>query len=125
MDNGLVSGFEPSGDPQQIYGSEPKLEVPCTGGMIRSDVLSDNGQLEPCFYDLPENGFLHSETDPDTPYLPRGLEETYHNDFCHVDSDEYSSMPLSVDLATSVLLISACLYGKTPNKSTIFHAKQL
>ena len=39
LDNGLVSGFEPSGDPQQMYGSEPKLEVPSTGDMISSDVL--------------------------------------------------------------------------------------
>ena len=34
LDNGLVSGLEPSGDPQQIYGSKPKLEVPRTGGII-------------------------------------------------------------------------------------------
>ena len=38
--------------------------------MISSDILPDNGQLEPCSDDLPYNGFSHSETDPDTPYLP-------------------------------------------------------
>ena len=40
--------------------------------MISSDILPDNGQLEPCSDDLPYNGFSHSETDPDTPYLPLG-----------------------------------------------------
>ena len=45
LDNGLVSGFQPSGDPQQMYGSETKLEVTRTGGMIISEVLPDNGQL--------------------------------------------------------------------------------
>ena len=44
-DSSLVSDLGPSGDPQQIYGSEPKLEVPLTLGMIISDVLPDNGQL--------------------------------------------------------------------------------
>ena len=47
-DNSLVSGIEPSGDQQQINGSEPKLEVPRTGIMLSSDVLPDNGQQEPC-----------------------------------------------------------------------------
>ena len=56
-----------------MYGSEPKLEVPRTGVMISSDVLPDNGQLEPCSENLPDNGFSHSETDPDTPSLPPGL----------------------------------------------------
>ena len=55
-----------------MYDYEPKLEVPRTGGMISSDVLPDNGQLEPCSDDLPDNGFLHSETDPDTPSLTPG-----------------------------------------------------
>ena len=38
LDNGLVSGFKPSEGPQKMYGSEPKLEVPRTGGLIISDV---------------------------------------------------------------------------------------
>ena len=46
--------------PQQIYGSEPKLEVPRTGGVISSDVLPDNGQLKPCSDGLPDNFFSHS-----------------------------------------------------------------
>ena len=45
LDNDLVSGFEPSGYPQQICGYETKQEVPRTGGMISSDVLPANGQL--------------------------------------------------------------------------------
>ena len=93
--------------------------------IISSYILPDNGQLEPCSDDLPDNGFSHSETDPDTPSLPPGLEETDHNDFCHVDFDEDSSMPPIVDLATAGLQISARLSGKPPNKSTVFHAKQL
>ena len=68
--------------------------------MVSSDVLPDNGQLEPCLDDLPDNGFSHSETGPDTPSLPPGLEETDHNDFCHVDFDEYSNIPTIVYLAT-------------------------
>ena len=80
-DNGLVCGFGPSGYPQQMYGSATKLEVPRTGGMISSNVLHDKGQLEPCSKDLPDNYLSHSETDPDTPSLPPGLEETDHNDF--------------------------------------------
>ena len=46
-DNGLLSGFKSSGDPQKINGSEPKLEVPRTGIMISSNVSPDKGQLEP------------------------------------------------------------------------------
>ena len=61
LDNGIVSGFKPSGYPQKMYDYEPKLEVPRTGGMISSDVLPDNGQLEPRSDDLPDNGLLHSE----------------------------------------------------------------
>ena len=76
-----------------MYGSEPKLEVPHTVSMISSDVLPDNGKLEPCSEILPDNGLFHSETDPDTTSLPPVLEETDHNDFCHVDFDEASSMP--------------------------------
>ena len=34
LDNGLVRGFKPSGYPQQMNGSEIRLEVPRTGGMI-------------------------------------------------------------------------------------------
>ena len=49
-----------------MYGSEPKLEVPLTGGVISSNVLPDNGQLEPFSDDLSDNSFLHSETDPAT-----------------------------------------------------------
>ena len=88
LDNGLVSGFEPSGNSQQMYGSEPKLEVTRNEGMLISNVLPYNGQLEPCYNDLPDNGFSHSETDPDTPSFPPGLEDTDHNDFCHVSFDE-------------------------------------
>ena len=71
-----------------MYGSEPKLEVSRTGGMISYGVLLDNGKLETCSDNLQENGFSHSETDPDTPSLPLGLEETYHNDVRLVDFDE-------------------------------------
>ena len=106
-----------------MNGSETILEVPRTGGMISSDVLPDNSQLEPCSNDLPDNGFSHSETEPDTHYIPPGLEETYHNDFCHVDFDEDSSMPLIVDLATAGLQISARLSGKPPKKSTVLSCK--
>ena len=125
MDNGLVSGFEPSGYPQQIYGSEPKLEIPRTGGMISSDVLPDNSQLKPCSDEFTDNGFLHSENDPDTPSLPPGLEENDHNDFCRVDFDEDSSMPLIVDLATVGLRILARLAVKPPNKSTALSCKTI
>ena len=52
-----------------MHGSESKLKVPRTGGIISSYILPDNGQLEPCSDDLPDNGFSHSETDPDTPSL--------------------------------------------------------
>ena len=55
-----MSGLEPSGYPQQINGSEHKLEVTRTEGMISSDVLPDNVQLELCSDDLPDSGFLHS-----------------------------------------------------------------
>ena len=103
-----------------MNGSETKLDVSRTGDMISSGVLHDNGQLEPCSDDLPDNGFLHSETDPDTPSVPLGLEETDNNDFCHVDSDKYSSMPPIFDLDTSDLLGSACLDETPPNKSTGF-----
>ena len=61
--------------------------------MISSNVFPDNVQLEPCSENLPENSFLHSETDPDTSSLPPGLEETDHNYFRHVGFDEDSSMP--------------------------------
>ena len=123
MDNGLVSGFEPSGYPQQIYGSEPKLEIPRTGGMISSDVLPDNSQRKPCSDEFTDNGFLHSENDPDTPSLPPGLEENDHNDFRHVDFDEYSSMTPIVDLDAAGLRRLARLYGKPPNKSTFLSCK--
>ena len=103
LDNGLVCGFEPSGYPQQINGSEHKLEVTRTEGMISSDVLPDNGQLELCSDGLIDKGFSHSETDPDTPSLPTGLEETGHNYFRHDDFDEDSSMPPIIDLATAGL----------------------
>ena len=83
-DNGIVRVFEPSGGPQQIYVSGPKLEVPRTGGMISSDVLPGSVQLEPCSDNLPDNGFSHLETYTDTPPLPPGLEETGHNYFHHV-----------------------------------------
>ena len=86
-----------------MYGSEPKLKVTRTGGMISSYALPDKVQLEPCSDNLPDNGLLHSETDPDTPSLPPVLEETDHNDFRHVDFDEDSSMPPIVDLATAGL----------------------
>ena len=68
-----------------MYGSESKLEVPRTGVMIISKVLSDNGQLEPCSNNLPHNRFSHSEIAPYTLSLTPGLEDTDHNDFCHVD----------------------------------------
>ena len=93
--------------------------------MISSNVFPDNVQLEPCSENLPENSFLHSETDPDTSSLLPGLEDTDHNDLRHVDFYEDSSMPLIVDLATTGLRRSARLYGKPPNKSTVFHEKQL
>ena len=108
-----------------MNGYETKLVVPHTGGMIISDVLPDNVQLEPCSDNIPDNGFLHLETDPDTPSLPPGLEDTDHNDFRHLYFDEDSSMPPIVDLVTTGLRRSARLYGKPPNKSTVFHEKQL
>ena len=86
-----------------MYGSEPKLEVTHTVGMISSDVLPDNGQLEPCSDDLTDNDFSHSETDPDTPSLPTGLEETYHNGFRRVYFDEDSSTPPISHLTTADL----------------------
>ena len=104
-------------------GTEPKLEVPRTGGIISTNVLPDNVQLGPCSNDLPDNGFLHSKTDPDTPSLPSVLEDTDHNDFCRIDFDEYSIMPLISDLVTAGLQMSACLSGKPPKKSTVFHEK--
>ena len=125
MDNGIVRVFGPYGDPQQMYGSETKLEVPRTRGLIISNALPDNGQLGPCSDDLPDNSFSHSETDPDTLSIPPGLEETDHNDFCHVYFDEDSNMPQIVDLVTAGLRRSARLSGKPPNKRTIFHEKQL
>ena len=77
------------------------------------------------FRRLPDNGVLHSKTDTDTPSLPPGLEETDHNNFCHVDFDEYSSMPPIVDIATSGLQISARLAGKLPNKSPRLSCKTI
>ena len=71
--------------------------------MIISNVLPDNGHLEPCSNDLPDKGFLHLETEPDTTSIPPGLEETNNNDFCHVDFDEDSSIPLIADLSTAGL----------------------
>ena len=108
-----------------MYGSKPKLEVPCSGGMIRSNVLPDNGQLEPCSNDLPDNGFSHSDTDPDTPSLPPVLVETDHNDFRHVDFDEDSRMPHIVDPDTAGLQRLARLAGKPPNKSTVLSCKTI
>ena len=64
-------------------------------------------------------------TDPDTPYIPPGLEETDDNYKLHVDFDEYSSIPLVVYLATADLQILACFDGKPPNKRTVFDAKKL
>ena len=92
--------------------------------MFSSDVLPDNGQLEPCSDYLPHNGFLNSETDPDTTSLPPGLEETDHNDFCHVVFDEYSSMPPIVYLAIVGSKILASLAGKPANKSTFLSCKE-
>ena len=46
---------------------------------------------------------LHSETDPDTPSLPPGLEETYHNGFRRVYFDEDSSTPPISHLTTADL----------------------
>ena len=106
-------------------GYEPKLEVPRTVGMISSDVLPDNSQLEPCSDDLSDNGFLHSETDPDIPSLPPGLEEIDHNYFCHVYFDEDSSIPPIVDLSTSVLQRSSRLSGKPTNKINVFSCKTI
>ena len=93
--------------------------------MTDSDVLPDNCQLEPCSNYLPDNGFLSSETDADTPNLPPDLEETDHDAFCHVDCDEDSSMPPIVDLATSGLQILAHIYGKPPKKSTVLSCKTI
>ena len=93
--------------------------------MLSSDVLPDNSQLEPFSDDLTYNGFSHSETDPDTPSLLPGLEDTDHNVFCRVVFDEYSSMPLIVDLATAGLRISARLAGDPPNKSTVLSYKTI
>ena len=53
--------------------------------MISSNVLPDNGQMGPRSNNLPDNGFSHSETNPDTLSIPPGLEDTDHNVFCHVD----------------------------------------
>ena len=108
-----------------MYGSELKLEVPRTGGIISSNVLPDNGQLELWSDNLPDNGFSHSETDPDTPSLPPGLEETDHNDFCHVDFDKYSSMPPTVERANAGLQILDRLAGNPPNKSTFLSYKTI
>ena len=108
-----------------MYGSEHKLEFPFNSGMISSVVLPDNVQLEPCSDDLPDNGFSHSETDPYTPSLPPGLEETDHNDFNYVDFDEDSSMLPISDLATAGLQRLARIYGKPPNKSTVLSCKTI
>ena len=91
--------------------------------MISSNILPDSGQLEPCYDDLPDNGFSHSETDPDTTSLSPGLKETNQNDFLHVDFEEDSSIPLIADRATAGLLRSTRLNGKPPNKSTVFSYK--
>ena len=72
------------------------------------------------FLRLTRNGFYHSETDPDTPYLPPGLEETDHNDFRHIDFDRDSSMPLIVDIATAGLKRSARISGKPLKKGAVF-----
>ena len=101
------------------------MEVPRTGGIISPSVLPDNGQLEPYSDELPENGFLHSETDPDTPFLPSVLEETDHNDFCHIDFDEDSRMTPIFDLATAGLQKLARLSGKSPNKSNRLSCKTI
>ena len=106
-----------------MYGSEPKLEVLRTGGMISSDVLPDNGQLEPCSNNLPDNCFSHSENYPDTPSLPLSLEETDHNDFHHVDFDEDSRIPLIVEFSTAGLQRLARLYGKPPNNINVLSCK--
>ena len=93
--------------------------------MISSEVFPDNGQLEPCSEKLPDNGFSHSETNPDIPSIPPGLEESNHNYFCHVEFVEDSSMTSIVDLATEGLQRLAHLSGYPPNNITIFCAKQL
>ena len=92
--------------------------------MISSDILPDNGQLEPCSDDLQDHSFSHSETDPDTTYLPPGLEDTDHNKKFHVYFDEYSSMPPIVNLTTAGLQGSARLSGKPPNKITVLLCKK-
>ena len=61
-----------------MHGSEPKLEVSRTGGMIISSILPDNSKLEPCSDDLSDNDSSHSEIDPDTTSLPPGLDDTDH-----------------------------------------------
>ena len=43
--------------------------------------------MKPFSNKLQDNGFSHSETDPDTPYLPPGFGDTDHNYFFHVDFD--------------------------------------
>ena len=91
------------------------MEVPRTWDMISSDVLPYNVQLEPFSENLLDNGFSNSETDSDTPSLLPVLEETDHNDFCHIDFDEDSSMPLIVDLAIAGLQRLDRLAGKPPN----------
>ena len=93
--------------------------------MIISEVLTDKVQLEPCSDDLPDNGFLHWETDTDTSSLPPGLEYNAHNNFCHIYFDEDSSMTPIFDLATAGLQISDRLAGKPPNKSTGFSCKTI
>ena len=113
----LLVTLNPLGIHNKCRVLDPKLEVPHTGGMIISDVLPDNGQLEPYSNDLPDNGFLHSETDPDTTSLPLGLKETYHKYFSHVDFFKDASMPLIDELDTSGLRRSACLDGKPPKNS--------
>ena len=109
-DNGLVCGFEPSGNPQQMNDSHPNLEVPQTGGIISPNVIPDNGHLEPCSDNSPDN--------PPTPPLPPGLEETDCNNVRHIDFGENSNMPPIVDLATAGLQRLARLAGKLPNKKT-------
>ena len=64
-------------------------------------------------------------TDPDTPYILPGLEETDDNYKRHVDFDEDPSIPLIVDIATAGLQILACFDGKPPNKRSVFDAKKL
>ena len=93
--------------------------------MISYDVLPDNGQMEPCSGNLPDNGFSYSETDPDTSSLPPGLEYNAHNNFCHIYYDEDSSMTPNFDLATTCLRRSDRISGKPPNKSTILSCKKV